>query len=366
MKRQRMGAIARYFGMLLLLAVLYAASGSRQVLALMGFSVLLIPISLLAALAVRGRLDASLALPTTFAKRGACMGTLTIRNTSIFPAANLTCAVRLHNDLTDEQVRIPLSLSLAAKRSGSRDFFMESEHCGRIYAEITDVRIYDWFGIFCIRTNASAQARMTIVPDLFSCEVQMSCAAAQQEQSSDYRRGDDRTEVFGFHNYQNGDDVRAIHWKLSSKLDTLLVREPSGNVSRSVLLLWDKRNACSAAAMDAMAEAAASVARGLCESAIAFDLGWTEKEDFLLSEIGNMDALLQAIPALVTRSALASAPEPDTHGYAQVIRITACPPGSENEGRETVLLCAENDENCENCVVFTTENYEKILERLEL
>ena len=54
------------------------------------------------------------------------------------------------------------------------------------------------------------------------------------------KKGYDATEVFELREYQPGDSIRTIHWKLSEKFDTVLVREPSDTSSYDILVMFDK------------------------------------------------------------------------------------------------------------------------------
>lgn len=71
--------------------------------------------------------------------------------------------------------------------------------------------------------------------------------------SSPDRRGSDLTEPFRLREYAPGDSLRQIHWKLSSKLDRLVIREPGMPAARTLLVFWDRSG--DAAARDAQAEA---------------------------------------------------------------------------------------------------------------
>ena len=211
-----------------------------------------------------------------------------------------------------------------------------------------------------------AWARLTVLPELFSCQVTLSPTPALAEDSSLSRRGDDPSEVFQLREYQQGDDVRRIHWKLSSKLDKLILRESSQTVDRSLLVYWDKRFSCTPAQMDAMAEITASVCQGLCDSGISFDLGWTEAEEQELRSIAGEDQLLQTIPALVTQAGKENCPELETESYGQVLYITAQPPQREMGGAVHILLCAAQPETGTGDLTCTPENYQETLERLAI
>lgn len=352
--------------MLALAGLLWLAWGGGWMLGLLVLTALMPPMSMAANLYVRKHLDGSLCLPTVSAKASPCTGTLRLENRSWLPAAKLTCRVRAVNDLTGEETVLDIPASLGPRSAETVAFIMESPFCGRIYACIQSVRLMDWFGLFSLNVPMKAAARMTVLPDLFTCEVEPVALSASCGDDTASRRGDDHTEVFQLREYRSGDDIRQIHWKLSSKLDTLLLREPSQSVSRSLLVFWDKRQPTAPERMDAMAEAAASVCQGLCDSGAAFDLCWTEGEEPELHQIRDAEDLLRTVPALVTRMGTPECPDPDTAGYGLVVRIGAEMPPDGSDGNTVHLICTDGTEPSGRCVAFSPADYIQRLERLEL
>ena len=366
MIRDRIIAIVRYFLLLIFLLLLQQASGNLFALCLL-LTVLLVPgVSWIANLYVRKTLRGKVDIRTTNAKNSACLGALRITNDGWLPAMKLYCRVSLINDLTRQEQQVDLHMGVGARRCESREFYMEGGHCGRVYISVQSLRLLDYFGLFSVSVPIKAAARLTILPDLFVCEASTGAMSAVDDESVAARRGDDRTEAFQMREYQSGDDIRQIHWKLSSKLDTLILREPSQSISRSLLVFWDKRAACTAACMDAMAEVVASVCHGFCESGTAFDLCWTEKNELEMRQIRDMDTLVQTIPALVTQAGEAECPEPDYEAYGRVLYISSRLPEESGDDHITYLLCDETAKEAENVITFSAEDYAEKLERLEI
>ena len=54
--------------------------------------------------------------------------------------------------------------------------------------------------------------------------------ASQEEGMIQNRKGNDPSEIFDIREYVPGDDIRSIHWKLSSKTDTLILKEASNRI----------------------------------------------------------------------------------------------------------------------------------------
>ena len=366
MIRDRIVAFVRYLLLVVLLLLLQQASGNMFALCLLLIVLLLPIVSSIASFYVRKKLRGKVVIGTTTSKNSPCLAAVQITNDGWLPAMKLYCRVSLINDLTRQEQQLDLHMGVGARRQECREFFIEGGHCGRVYISVQFLRLLDYFGLFSVNVPIKAAARLTILPDLFVCEAFTGAMSAVDDESVAARRGDDRTEAFQMREYQAGDDIRQIHWKLSSKLDTLILREPSQSISRSLLVFWDKRAACTAACMDAMAEVAASVCHGLCESGTAFDLCWTEKNELEMRQIRDMDTLVQAIPALVTQAGEAECPEPDYEAYGRVLYISSRLREEGGDDHITCLLCDETAEEAENVITFSAENYAEKLERLEI
>lgn len=357
---------AQYLALVVLVALLAMATGNGWAWGLTAFVLVLPPLSFCGNFLVRTQLGASLTLPTTSPKSSACMASLTLTNKSWLPAAKVLCRVRMVNDLTGEEQFLWLDGSIPPHGRFRRDFLLESSHCGRIYVELDKAKLLDFFGLLPMPLSLKTGARLTVLPDLFSCQVSLSPTPALAEDSSVSRKGDDPTEVFQLREYQQGDDVRRIHWKLSSKLGGLILRESSQTEDRSLLVYWDKRFPCAPEQMDALAEITASVCQGLCDGGVSFDLGWTEGEESEMRTISGEDQLLQTIPALVTQAGKETCPELDSHAYGQVLYITSQLPQTAENGTVHCLICTPQPLSAGNAVTCTPENYRETLERLAI
>lgn len=364
MRRWRIGAAFRYGALLVAVAVGAWLSGSAQMLAVLVFALLLPVMTALTNQFVCRHLTGQLLLPTTAAKDAACTGTLKIFCDARIPAVRLWCRLSIVNDLTGEYQTMELLTAASRKNPGQQRFLIQSGHCGRLYIRVEMAKLMDGFGVFSTTVPLHISARVTILPELFPCELSISADDAAAGEESVFHRGNDPTEVFQLRTYQRGDDVRRIHWKLSSKLDTLILQELGASERQTLLVFWDKRQAAAPETMDALAEVVASVSRGLCDMGCAFDLGWTE-EIPVIRQITDEDALLSAIPALVSRTGGETCLLPMMETYGRVLYIAVRPP-REPLGAQVRLLCAESGADGKAVQLFSAEKYKEELERLEI
>ena len=91
------------------------------------------------------------------------------------------------------------------------------------------------------------------------------------ERFSPYDPGRDVSEVFDMREYVPGDDIRTIHWKLSSKTDKTVVREFSKPLNYSVTILADFL-AAPPEAVETCAVCVANVSKGLLDNGIMHTL----------------------------------------------------------------------------------------------
>lgn len=114
------------------------------------------------------------------------------------------------------------------------------------------------------------------------------------------KQGDDPGEIFGIREYRPGDKVKAIHWKLSAKMEGIVIRELGLPVENKVLLILDPVNVSDKTKIDEAVRALetfASAAYSLFESNVDFAMGWyvSDEEFFQERNIMSKDDILRAL-----------------------------------------------------------------------
>ena len=127
--------------------------------------------------------------------------------------------------------------SLAGSRKTSKIKAEYQTRCvGNIRMEIAKVWCYDFLGLMALPLSAKywkamEPETMLVLPRISEVPVMVSRQsrdfAGESEEHSKERGGDDPSEVFQIRDYQPGDKLRSIHWKLSAKTGEMMVRERS-------------------------------------------------------------------------------------------------------------------------------------------
>lgn len=113
-------------------------------------------------------------------------------------------------------------------------------HCGLVHCEVQSLRVYDLLGLFSLPLTPPPAAEALSLPLALPAQEEPprsgrgECAPPLLP-----RPGGGPGEDYDLRPYRPGDPLRAIHWKLSSKLDALVVRETLDPVQVRLALTYD-------------------------------------------------------------------------------------------------------------------------------
>ena len=134
-----------------------------------------------------------------------------------------------------------LLLNLGDKKS-EYEIPVSKEQCGEIIVRCREAYVYDLLGLFKVPITTFGEMTTVIYPQKVQMHVEMSkdiYGRPREEGQIQNRRGNDPSEMFDIREYVPGDDIRAVHWKLSSKTDTLILREASDPSHYNLVVLID-------------------------------------------------------------------------------------------------------------------------------
>lgn len=232
-----------YAGAFVLTLLLLIISCSRLFLLLLGVE-LLLPVLLEVLL----RMDAKgleLILTTPSACSLGQQTSLQLRVNRHFPilvaAGVLEITLYYENRLVDLKRQQRLYLPISRKKKEFPVPF-SPELCGEVWVGCEKLRCYDLFGLCGASLKRPRECRLTVYPDLLPIQlITAKNLGGWQggDQNSKNRRGNDASEVYDLREYHPGDDIRSIHWKLSSKMQSLILKEASETFHYDTVLLFD-------------------------------------------------------------------------------------------------------------------------------
>lgn len=153
-----------------------------------------------------------------------------ITNRSIFPVGKAVVNIEYCNYFNNDVSDFVLLTPIQAKNTQNISFQLNSKYCGILGIKCAFVDIYDPLRIFKFTAARNINTEITILPETHEINGRICSTDRVNEESnvfSEYKAGDDPSEIFDLRGYAPGDKLNRIHWKLSSKKDEFIVKDYS-------------------------------------------------------------------------------------------------------------------------------------------
>ena len=272
-------------------------------------AVIIVPIGLVLLNAILGnKIIVILKAPQIGAKRQMLSWSLEAENEGFLPLSPVRCKVQCKNVVTGERSSKEILFPLGTKAKRNIKLNLESSYCGTTMLSINELESYDVLGLFATKVKCDEQAEVVVLPDTFPVSLTVSTHLAKDLEADEYsqeRHGSDPSETFAIREYQPGDNLRRIHWKLSNKFEELLVKESALPVRHSFMVLLetsfkDKR-APKGDVLDALIEITLSLGQAMTNEEITYDIGWQDYESgsFFRSNVRNTEELTGVVNRLL-------------------------------------------------------------------
>lgn len=265
-----------FYGVLLIsMALIYVMTNTWYTLTLLGLCISLPLISLVLMLFSRHGLTLSLSVPLSAEKQNAVLS-WRMENASVFPIARLTFRVELENQLTGSRNMRKVSTTIGGRQIDEARLALVESKVGTVAVRTTHIRLYDAFGLFTLKKADLPEQSTVVYPTYRDVSVQMERPIETSGDSSRYapeKPGQDVSEIFALREYAAGDEIRKIHWKLSSKLDKTVVRDFSLPLNYSIFLLMELTRE-KEEVVDTVVETYLSLSKALLENGLNHTLAW--------------------------------------------------------------------------------------------
>lgn len=191
------------------------------------------------------RVSAGLVLPKAAGTKGeAWQVEVRCRNQGNLPVPQAVIELECRDQDTGGYSRFRASVMLEEKGAAVLQFSLQALHCGVAGLRIRQVKVRDYVGIFQANGRIDQRsAEFSVLPQWRKEETREAPEAWQYagegEKASARRQGEDTGEVRDIRAFREGDTLHRIHWKMSAKLDELMVRDFNQDTDCVTLLLID-------------------------------------------------------------------------------------------------------------------------------
>ncbi len=249
-------------------AVVFAAAYESKLTLVLLVTVLLLPVaSFLILLMERLALSFEVTPKSIFTTKLRNFSvTVTIRNRFIFPVSPMKLTGVFQD--TDGNLITDKLMIISVMPFSKTEFLFNGflKYRGEYLLGITGAEIYDFLGLFGMKIKFEPVCRTVVAPRRLT--IGRSNALCTDDNDSLRTRSTifENDTFSAVREYADGDSLRRVHWKLSAKMDKLMVKQSDLNLSSSIALLIDTstRNFGTTEGeceVDAVLEASLAVAR---------------------------------------------------------------------------------------------------------
>lgn len=255
-----------------------------------------------------GRLNPSVVIkPPSTTKGERVQLLLLLHNPTRIPLTSVMAAFSFHSLFYGEKEEASHILSLRAHCDNKLIFPIKLTKCGIYEAALSQIQVYDFLHLFRFKKDLDITSQIRVLPHSLPREERHEALYSEgfDEFEESGRSGNVSSNVTDIREYRPGDRLQKIHWKLSSKIDKLMVKENEATSTNEFFLLMElfqpPKAACEEMpglrnALDTAIEEAWAVALELLQAGeiFVFAVYSSSKEDFVMSTIRSNEDLENA------------------------------------------------------------------------
>lgn len=294
-------------------SVVFSVLYNQYVSALIAVVLIALPVVLLAILIYTTCcVTVELSTKGTVTRKGECVEVLfLVKNKSHFPVAFSSLYIGYYNRFTNTMEKEKITLFIDKKSEKKISCKLTMNHCGNIIVACESIRIYDYLKIFSIKKSIKKKVKIATLPELYEIKAEFKGNSigviSESTVFSKTKAGDDPSEVFAIREYQQGDKLQRIHWKLTSKKEEVMVKDFSLSMDCSINVLvnlyfcGEKSEIYSF--MDAMLETVYSLSYALILGGFWHNIIWYDgtRDEYIKVMIEDEEQLYEVMIQLLER-----------------------------------------------------------------
>ena len=271
--------------------------------------------------------------------------TIKIHRSGKMPMGMIEAEIVYENIMYGEKRTEIVRLQSSEKQDMKYIHMMKMYDCGNVRVTLAGLKCYDKLGIFCWNRKCEQKLDTLVYPAQVRISTELSGRAQTTVSGELYdqtRKGSDVSEVFGLRDYAEGDPLGSIHWKLSGKIDELVVRDFAYPSNYNILILYDMMKECD--------EEKIASQRNNAVLALVSALSYSMIERNLEHDVGRIfDGQYQRSPVYSVST------------HEQMLLNLLCRPVAEKGRKEEALhyLLHSNLKNQYTKVLYITPEYEE-------
>ena len=183
------------------------------------------------------------------------------------------------------------------------------DDCGNVRISVSNIRCYDLLGLFALEKKMNYEGMILVYPSVPKMSVSLQRKPEtlySGDRYDPYKKGQDISEMANLRGYVEGDAFNHIHWKMSSKLDKLMVREFAFPSNYNTVILSDMMkcadgkeisNQCN----NAVAAFTAGLSECMLQQSQKHEVGYVLKGEYRGMPVDSTESQEQLMLSLLSR-----------------------------------------------------------------
>lgn len=286
---------------LLSLCLLFLYQHSMKLLVLLAVLFIFVILDILVFLLQKKQGDLQVSLKHNLGNTDKMSIGLTYNKLKPFISSKVVVTLVVRNQWTSEKQEVILGFYPFISKSVTLKGQLSSPHKGLLIVEVLRVRQFDFLSLMSRDVDVkSSEVKQVLLPDVFDISLMKNVGGLALDVSDDIInvKTTDNGEVFDFKEYDMGDSIKQIHWKLSVKENQLIVKELSEVAESMRIVLLEshyvkKREKAKPRELDALLSSYASLVSGFLDQYIPVMIAWysVELEQIKIDTISSQEEL---------------------------------------------------------------------------
>ena len=254
------------------LSLIYESTG----FALWGITATLFAVvSFIYLMIIKKKVSVVIDVPLRVADRDQVFGLQTeVRNNSRFPLGKLSIDLAYGECQMETKEKMTISMMDVPNGKHQENQKMSIGQSGYYEFIVDQIRIYGLLGLFFISKKVKSGARVLILPKLEVVPVRLGEGVTfflgDALEYDEVVPGKDPSEIFGVREFYNGDKLQRIHWKLSARMDALMVKEDSRPKACAIVLFMPDGSRKDSKSLDYVASLSFTLMQEQCPHYVAW------------------------------------------------------------------------------------------------
>ncbi len=254
-------------------------------------------------LSLHKKISVQISIPIPVADRGQKVRVqLRVQNRGWFPASRVRIRIVCRQQFGAEQETFFIRCAVADRGETTARADISASFSGRVFLTAKEIRVSDYLGIVTLKIRAGQEAYFHVMPEIYDVPLLVSEQtrrfAGDSDTFDEKKSGDDVSEIFQIREYRGGDRIQRVHWKMSARMDELMVKEYSLPLGCPVILFLSfQRNEKKRGHFDQMLSAALSVSFALAREQCRHYLAWYQANEqrILRARVESEEQIYEAL-----------------------------------------------------------------------